>query len=181
MSSGQRRVLQVVCILLLAFVLFWLGINSIFLMLVALILLLLALLIVKRSRPELFTSLFRGAKKPPEMDFKPEEQPVFKSEKTYVVLSEGSGTYQIAVDRPVYVIGRAGDCNYVLPGDGISRHHLRIEYSEAEGACYAVDEDSSNGTYLNSGKMEVGVRYRLTQGDRIAINDRVFTVEYAHY
>ena len=69
----------------------------------------------------------------------------------------------------------------MLPGKGISRHHLRIEYSETEGACYAVDEDSKNGTYLNSGRMEVGVRYRLTQGDRIAIDDRAFTVEYAHY
>lgn len=180
MSSGQRRVLLGVGGLLLAFVLFWLGINSIFLMLVALILVLLALLIVKRNRPELFSCFSR---KKPEINVKPDEKPAPKCDKTYVVLSEGAGAdaKHIAVDRPVYRIGRADDCNCVLPGKGISRHHLRIEYSETEGACYAVDEDSKNGTYLNSGRMEVGVRYRLTQGDRIAIDDRAFTVEYAHY
>ena len=183
MNSGQRNVLLIVGGLLLVFVLFWLGINNIFLMLAALILVLAALLIVKQRRPEIFLHFSKGAKREPAIGLEPEKALIQKQDKIYVVLSgdSGSGTCQIAVDRPDYRIGRADDCNYVLSGNGISRHHLRIEYSETDDTCYAIDENSANGTYLNSGRMEAGMRYRLTQGDRIVINDQAFSVEYAHY
>lgn len=183
MNSGQKKVLLIVVGLLMAFVLFWLGINNVFLMLVALVLTLAILLIIKRKRPELFAGFSRESKRKAGTGFKREEGPVQKTNKTYVILSEsyGSDVCQIVVDCPVYRIGRAEDCNYVLSGEGISRKHIRIEYSEADGACYAIDENSANGTYLNSVKMEAGICYRLTQGDCLVIDDRSFSVEYAHY
>lgn len=183
MNSEQKRFLRIVVGLLIVFVLFWIGINNVFLMLAALVLALLILLIIKQKRPELFAGFGRKSKRKLGTDIKREEEPVQKTNKTYVVLSEGYGSdaCQIVVDRPVYRIGRAENCDYVLYGDGVSRNHIRIEYSEADGACYAIDENSANGSYLNSGKLEAGVRYRLTQGDRLVINDRSFSVEYAHY
>lgn len=183
MNSRQKTVLLGVGGLLLVFVLFWIGINNIFLMLAALMLTLAILVIIKKKRPELFAGFRKKSKRKSGGYERPEVKPMPKTDKTYMVLSEGSGSdaCQIIVDHPVYRIGRADDCNHVLSGKDVSRHHLRIEYSEAEGCCYAIDENSVNGSFLNSGKMEAGVRYRLIQGDRVVISDRSFAVEYAHY
>ena len=64
---------------------------------------------------------------------------------------------------------------------GFGRHHLRIEYDEMEDVCYAIDNGSVNGTFLNSERMAPGERYRLIQGDRLRIDDREFEVDYANY
>ena len=50
-----------------------------------------------------------------------------------------------------------------------------------EDVCYAIDNGSVNGTFLNSERMAPGERYRLIQGDRLRIDDRDFEVDYANY
>lgn len=47
-------------------------------------------------------------------------------------------------------IGRRATCDIVLSGDSqISSDHLFILYREAEGVFWAIDNNSSNGTFVN--------------------------------
>ncbi|MGD2143434.1 MAG: FHA domain-containing protein [Anaerolineae bacterium] len=70
------------------------------------------------------------------------------------------------LDQDRVTIGRAPDCDVVLPRRQVSRHHARIERDE-DG--YVLrDLGSKNGTYLNG--QEVGPEpRRLKDGDEIQI------------
>lgn len=66
------------------------------------------------------------------------------------------------------VIGRAASCDISFPSDSnISGQHLLILYREAEGVYWAVDQNSSNGTYIN-GEF-ASDRYKLSSNDTIVI------------
>lgn len=52
------------------------------------------------------------------------------------------------------IIGRKSSCDIKISGDGqVSSEHLVILYREAEGIFWAIDNNSSNGTFVN-GKFE---------------------------
>ena len=70
------------------------------------------------------------------------------------------------LDQDRVTIGRASDCEIVLPKRQVSRYHAMIERGEAH---YTVrDLDSKNGTYVNG--EEVGREpYPLKDGDEIQI------------
>ena len=70
------------------------------------------------------------------------------------------------LDQDRMTIGRASDCDVVLPKRQVSRYHARIERDDNG---YTVqDLDSKNGTYVNG--QEVGAEpYRLRDGDEIQI------------
>lgn len=68
--------------------------------------------------------------------------------------------------REPVTIGRAADCDIVLPERQISRYHVRIEW-DADG--YVLrDLGSKNGTYVNGEKVR-GQLYRLRDGDEISL------------
>ncbi len=63
-------------------------------------------------------------------------------------------------------LGRAADCDIVLPERQISRYHARIEW-DADG--YVLrDLGSKNGTFVNGEKVR-GQLYRLRDGDEISL------------
>ncbi|HJX65417.1 MAG TPA: SpoIIE family protein phosphatase [Polyangia bacterium] len=64
-------------------------------------------------------------------------------------------------------VGRAEDNDLCLPDALLSRHHA--EFLQHDGACYVVDLDSSNGTYVN----DIGVRGEqvLHEGDTITVGE----------
>lgn len=65
-------------------------------------------------------------------------------------------------------IGRSKTCDIVFAKDSnISSNHLLILYREAEGVYWAVDQNSSNGTYINGNF--VGDRVKLSSNDIIVI------------
>jgi len=70
------------------------------------------------------------------------------------------------LDQDRMTIGRAGDCDIVLPKRQVSRYHARIERDDNG---YTVqDLDSKNGTYVNG--QEIGTEpYRLRDGDEIQV------------
>lgn len=164
------------------FLLFLLAMVNVLAMLLAIAALLSGLLLLKRKKPE----WFRRAKK---QETSLISQPSWKVEppsvkpKVYMVLSgrEYIGAQRIQVNKPSYTIGREADNDFCIDSRRVGRHHFRIEYEPAEDICYAVDNGSVNGTFLNSERMVAGQRYRLIQGDRIRIDDREFQVEYAKY
>jgi len=63
-------------------------------------------------------------------------------------------------------LGRAQDCDIVLPGRQISRYHARIEQDEA--GFIIRDLGSKNGTFVN-GEAVRGQPYRLRDGDEIEL------------
>lgn len=66
------------------------------------------------------------------------------------------------------IIGRSAKCDIAFPEDSnISGQHLLILYREAEGVYWAVDQNSSNGTYING--TFVTDRAKLTSNDIIVI------------
>jgi pSer/pThr/pTyr-binding forkhead associated (FHA) protein len=70
------------------------------------------------------------------------------------------------LDQEQMTIGRATECDIVLPRRQVSRHHARIE-RDNDG--YVLrDLGSKNGTYINGEKV-TGEPHRLKDGDEIQI------------
>lgn len=74
---------------------------------------------------------------------------------------------------PVYegrnIIGRKSSCDISIIGDGqVSSEHLVILYREVEGIFWAIDNHSSNGTFVN-GKFEN--QAELNNSDVITIGE----------
>ncbi|MCX4247758.1 GGDEF domain-containing protein [Paraliomyxa miuraensis] len=65
-------------------------------------------------------------------------------------------------------IGRGPDNTIVLPDDGTSRHHARIERRDDEW--WIVDLGSTNGTYVHDERVESA---RLRRGDMIRIGHTI--------
>jgi len=58
-------------------------------------------------------------------------------------------------------VGRAEDNDLCFPDELLSRHHA--EFRQRDGACYLLDLDSSNGTYVND--IRVRGEQVLLEGD----------------
>ena len=62
--------------------------------------------------------------------------------------NENGEVFKISEGRTY--IGRSKQCDICIPADkNMSSKHLMILYREAEGKFWAIDQDSSNGTYIN--------------------------------
>lgn len=73
------------------------------------------------------------------------------------------------------VIGRAPECEIVLPDDGyVSAEHARIFW---ENGWWIEDTNSSNGTYVNTELLPAGARRQLAPNDQIKIGHTVFRIE----
>jgi len=67
-------------------------------------------------------------------------------------------------------IGRGTDNHIVLDGDSVSRRHAHFE--RRNDAWYAVDDGSTNGTYVNERQIPEGVQ--LSNNDRIQVGPTIF-------
>lgn len=74
------------------------------------------------------------------------------------------------------VIGRAyGTTDYMVNKNEISRYHANI-YNNGDGKYYLEDNDSSNGTYVNSKRLKKNQLCRLNPGDIVRFADEDFYV-----
>jgi len=78
----------------------------------------------------------------------------------------GEPSREIALDRPVFTIGRRPDNDIVLLPEYVSGHHGRLEQRGAEW--HYLDLDSTNGTFVNGRKVPGAV---LHDGDVLRIGD----------
>lgn len=67
-------------------------------------------------------------------------------------------------------IGRGPDNGIVLEGDSVSRRHSHLE-RRGDGNWYAVDDRSTNGTYVNEDQVPGEVK--LENGDRIKVGPTI--------
>ena len=80
----------------------------------------------------------------------------------------GMGTRYPIADRPL-VLGRGGDCEIRINDHSVSRRHARIQPG-ADGY-YAVDLQSTNGTYVNDGPASM---IKLKDGDYLRVGNCIY-------
>jgi len=69
-----------------------------------------------------------------------------------------------------FKIGRGAENHIVLEGDSVSRRHVHFEQRGA--IWYAVDDNSTNGTYVNDDQITRDIA--LANGDRIKVGPTIF-------
>ena len=148
-----------------------------------LLLLIIAAGIVKKVRPDFFAALRRNRKE--EAHFNMPAQTQFhpsSARRSYMMLVSISNTsgQQITINSSPFVIGRAPESDFCISDSYVSSRHLIIELDTNDNLCYVTDV-SSNGTYLNSVRMQNNVRRPLHQGDTLQIAGLLFRVEYVHF
>ncbi len=88
---------------------------------------------------------------------------------TVVVTSkEGSQSYLLEEGRPLF-IGRAKECDILLPSPAVSRRHAVVLYKN--GICGIKDLGSFNGTLLND--YRIGEPRHITEDDMVRISSFV--------
>ncbi|MBQ7535587.1 MAG: protein kinase [Stomatobaculum sp.] len=71
------------------------------------------------------------------------------------------------------VIGRMPNyCQILIRGYSgvVSRQHLRVKFSAADGQFIAEDMGSTNGTYRGGIKLRIGVKYRVPPGTELSLS-----------
>lgn len=79
------------------------------------------------------------------------------------------------IDIPVishFTFGRAGDNDYIVKDQAISKHHFQIK--DDGSSFYLIDLNSSNGTYLNSKKISSA---KIKKGDQISFGGSDIKIE----
>jgi len=95
---------------------------------------------------------------------------------TSITLKQLSGPSVTLPERSgaEWLLGRAPDCDVLLPAAGVSRQHARIQLQhDAE----VIDLDSASGTCLNGQRVK---RSKLMLGDQIGIGPWLFVVTSAN-
>jgi FHA domain len=72
-------------------------------------------------------------------------------------------------DHLRWLIGRSRYCAVVIPDARISRYHAIIGYDIHQNF-YVMDAGSHNGTFLNQSRLPPLQRYRLSDGDLVALS-----------
>jgi len=89
-----------------------------------------------------------------------------------VMFKPGGERVAIRLVKPITVIGRGTDCDLELPLAGISRRHCQISLDDDQ--VEVMDLASSNGTYVNGGRVE---KWNLAIGDKLRVGTTTFTVQ----
>jgi diguanylate cyclase (GGDEF)-like protein len=77
---------------------------------------------------------------------------------------------RFVLEQPIMRVGRGTDCHVILEGDSVSRRHAHFERRGT--AWFAVDEGSTNGTFVNEHQIQEAVL--LANNDRIQIGPTIF-------
>lgn len=85
----------------------------------------------------------------------------------------GSNSLEHGLDKPVY-IGRSRQCDVRVVNDSVSKSHASIVFDRSTGGYFLVDENSRNGTFVNSEPVEPGVKTPLWSGAYVSFGDAVF-------
>lgn len=89
-----------------------------------------------------------------------------------IIVGPGKGEAIVVTQGEGLLLGRAEDCDLVLPGAGVSGKHARFAWSE-EGF-WIYDQDSRNGVYVNGQKVREGP---LQLGDFIQLGSMILQLK----
>jgi len=80
----------------------------------------------------------------------------------------------VTIDGERVVMGRADDCDLVIPDGRVSRRHAAVE-ALGDGRASLIDLDSGNGTFVNGRRVESAVldgREQIQVGDTVLSSSR---------
>ncbi|HWQ31655.1 MAG TPA: FHA domain-containing protein [Blastocatellia bacterium] len=83
---------------------------------------------------------------------------------------ECAGRSNVVLSRQALLVGRGEDCDVVLDGETVSRHHCTIS---RQGSSFVIQDSSRNGTFVNGER--VG-QAQLKHGDQIRVGRNVMMV-----
>ncbi len=86
------------------------------------------------------------------------------------------GSLQKVIDGSSFSIGRAPDCVLSIPHAGISRLHVLITVKRGE--VYLMDQESSNGTFINGTKIEAKRLTHIKPSDEIKLGLSDVTMQF---
>lgn len=84
-----------------------------------------------------------------------------------IIRTPGYEATHVSLREPTYMLGRDSENDIVLPADGVSRHHARLE-TTADGWTI-VDLGGVNGTTVNGERIQIGEPVVLAEGDTLGI------------
>jgi hypothetical protein len=85
----------------------------------------------------------------------------------------GSNSLKHGLDKPVH-IGRSRQCDVRVVNDSVSKTHASIVFERSSGGYFITDENSRNGTFVNSEPLAPGVKTPLWSGAYVSFGDAVF-------
>lgn len=114
------------------------------------------------------------------------EEPPFQGEKGGTTFLKKSAGLVLRSENPAYpsmeitgeqfLIGKKKDAvDGFIKARGISRLHGKI--SKEGGVYYLTDLNSTNGTFLNGGRLEVNEKARIRSGDQVGFADVKYVVD----
>lgn len=83
---------------------------------------------------------------------------------------ECAGRTSMVLPRQSTLVGRGEECDIVLDGETVSRHHCKITRS---GSRFLIQDSSRNGTFVNGERIE---QAQLKHGDQIRVGRNVMIV-----
>lgn len=93
-----------------------------------------------------------------------------------ILRSENPAYPNMAITGEQFLIGKKKDAvDGLIKARGISRLHGKI--SKEEGLYYLTDLNSTNGTFLNGGRLEVNEKARIRSGDTVGFADIKYVVD----
>lgn len=93
-----------------------------------------------------------------------------------ILRSENPAFPDFEIKETDFVVGKKkGSVDGLIKERGVSRIHGKIT-KEGDGY-YLMDLNSTNGTYLNGGRLEVNEKARIRPGDRVGFADVKYVVE----
>lgn len=175
--------LVIICVITLA-LLVLLAIIHPLLMLTGVLVLIIAVGLLKKYRPQVFSVFHK-----PTQDLLPvvrgsslTQQGTRYSPNLIMVASNLPSIGQIVIDEPVFSLGRDAGCNFCITNaPDISRVHATLRYDSKSSASYIVDNNSHNGTFVNGTKLTPGKPKRISNGDVIQLGTIRFIAQVAHY
>jgi pSer/pThr/pTyr-binding forkhead associated (FHA) protein len=84
-----------------------------------------------------------------------------------LITAPGTTPSRISLTRRVISLGRSGDNDIVLPTDGVSRYHARLQAAESGWA--VIDLGGVNGTFMDGDRLPVNQIVPLSPGDEIGV------------
>ncbi|MCE9603804.1 MAG: FHA domain-containing protein [Planctomycetia bacterium] len=94
------------------------------------------------------------------------------------ILVGGSAGQKLSVAAPLFLIGRADECNLRPKSAHISRRHCEI--SQADSRATVRDLNSRTGTWVNGIRIPTDRAVELQTGDRLKIGPLEFEVQLTH-
>lgn len=92
-------------------------------------------------------------------------------------LTEKNGIQEIKLTHLPAVLGRKPEeADYILADEGVSRKHLQIFLQDTK--LFIADIGSTNGTFLNTQRLEIDMPVEIREGDVIGIAQSEYIVTY---